>query len=67
MLGTIMIATSAITAFAADTNEAAAVAEEEITATLTDSGVCGTNATWKYYAEIGTLKISGSGAITSSP
>ena len=65
MLGAIMIATSAITVFAADTNEPAAVAEEEITATLTDSGVCGTSATWEYYAEIGTLKISGSGAMSS--
>ena len=65
VLGAIMIATSAITAFAADTNEVAAVAEEEITAALTDSGVCGTNATWEYYAEIGTLRISGSGAMNS--
>ena len=52
------------TAFAVETNNPAIVSEN-IEATLTGSGVCGSTATWEFYEETGTLKILGSGAINS--
>lgn len=62
LLGTIMIATSAITAFAAETTTPAAAE-----ATTLYSGVCGTGVYWEYFEDTHTLYIHGNGTITSSP
>ena len=38
---------------------------EEIVATPTAEGTCGTSATWEYYEDTATLEIKGSGYISS--
>ena len=43
-----------------------ALISSEVETTPTDSGYCGDNVTWTYYAETGTLEISGSGDMESA-
>ena len=38
---------------------------EEVVATPTEQGTCGTSATWEYYEDTATLEIKGSGAMTT--
>ena len=63
VLCVIIIATCSITAFATETNES--TTPKNTKTTPTDSGNCGENVTWEYYAEEAILIITGSGEMNT--